>query len=89
MAASGLPVIASRLHGLPEAVLDRKTGLLFEPGNPQALATCIEELLDHPEKAMEYGRRGRERCETELTIQKQREHLRTVFLKRLGFVQRE
>jgi glycosyltransferase involved in cell wall biosynthesis len=84
MAASGLPVIASRLHGLPEAVLDHKTGLLFEPSNSQDLADCIEELLDHPEKAAEYGRRGRERCERELTIDKQRAQLRAVFLKRLA-----
>jgi glycosyltransferase involved in cell wall biosynthesis len=84
MAAAGLPVIASRLQGLPEAVLDRKTGLLFEPGNPQALADCIEELLDHPEKAAEYGRHGRERCEKELTIDNQRAKLQAVFLKRLG-----
>jgi glycosyltransferase involved in cell wall biosynthesis len=84
MAASGLPVIASHLHGLPEAVLDHKTGLLFEPGDPQALADCIEELLNHPEKAAGYGRRGRERCERELTIDNQRAQLRAVFLKRLG-----
>lgn len=84
MAASGLPVIASRLHGLPEAVLDHKTGLLFEPGNYHALADCIEELLNHPEQAAEYGRRGRERCGSELTIANQRAQLRDVFLKRLG-----
>jgi len=34
MAAAGLPVVASRLQGLPEAVLDKETGLLFEPCNP-------------------------------------------------------
>jgi len=83
MAASGLPVIASRLHGLPEAVLDHKTGVLFEPGNSKDLADCIQELLDHPEKAAAYGRCGRERCEKELTIDNQRAQLRAAFLKRL------
>jgi glycosyltransferase involved in cell wall biosynthesis len=83
MAASGLPVIASRLHGLPEAVLDHKTGVLFEPGNSKDLADCIQELLDHPEKAAAYGGCGRERCERELTIDNQRAQLRAAFLKRL------
>jgi glycosyltransferase involved in cell wall biosynthesis len=84
MAASGLPVIASRLQGLPESVLDQQTGLLFEPGNAGELADCIEKLLDHPELAAEYGRRGRERCERELNRDNQRRRLNAVFLKRLG-----
>lgn len=83
MAASGLPVIASRLQGLPEVVLDQETGLLFEPGNPAALADHIETLLERPEKATEYGRRGRERCERELNTEKHRMHFRAVLLKRL------
>jgi glycosyltransferase involved in cell wall biosynthesis len=63
MAASGLPVSGSRLQGLPEVVLDQETGLLFGPGNPKALADHIETLLERPQQATEYGRRGRERCE--------------------------
>jgi len=86
MAASGLPVIASRLDGIPEAVLDRETGLLYEPGNVKALADCIETLLERPELAAEYGKRGRKRCERELSIENQRRHLHAVFLKRLGIV---
>jgi glycosyltransferase involved in cell wall biosynthesis len=86
MAASGLPVIASRLHGLPESVLDGQTGMLFEPGNSTELANCIQTLLDRPEVAAEYGRRGRERCEKELNLENQKRHLREVFLKRLGAV---
>jgi hypothetical protein len=37
---------AMKTAGRPEALLDHKTGLFFEPGNRQALAQCIEELLD-------------------------------------------
>lgn len=84
MAASGLPVIAARLHGLPESVLDRQTGLLFEPGSAGELADCIETLLNQPELAAEYGGHGRERCEKELNRDNQRRRLREVFLKRLG-----
>jgi len=84
MAASGLPVIASRLGGLPEAVQNRRTGLLFEPGMTAELVACIETLLEKPELAAEYGARGRERCEKELNLENQKRHLREVFLKRLG-----
>ena len=83
MAAAGLPVVASRLQGLPEAVLDRRTGLLFEPGNAQALADCLETLLDRPELAAEYGQRGRERCERELNLDVQRERFLAAIRRRL------
>lgn len=72
MAATGLPIIASRLQGLAEAVQDRKTGLLFEPGNHRALADCMERMLDHPELAAQYGRAGRARAEQELTLEAQK-----------------
>jgi glycosyltransferase involved in cell wall biosynthesis len=84
MAASGLPVIAARLQGLAESVLDRETGMLFEAGNATELADCIETLLDRPELAARYGERGRERCEKELDVNTQALRLRQVFLKRLG-----
>lgn len=84
MAASTLPVVASRLQGLPEAVLEKKTGLLFEPGNSTALAGAIEHLLDHPELAAEYGTAGRKRCEEELNITTQRRRLLEIFRKRFA-----
>ena len=86
MAASGLPVVASRLHGLPEAVLDGETGMLYEPGNSKELADCIEKLLDHPALASELGRRGRTRCETELNLETQHKRLVSVMRKRLDDV---
>jgi len=81
MAAAGLPVVASRLDGLPEAVLHGQTGVLFDPGNAQALADCLEALLDRPDVAAEYGRRGRERCERELNLEVQRERFLAVVRK--------
>jgi glycosyltransferase involved in cell wall biosynthesis len=46
--AAGIPVIASRLGGLPEAVSDEVDGLLFDPARPRDLARQIERLLDEP-----------------------------------------
>lgn len=60
--ASGceLPVIASNIGGLPEVVLNRKTGLLVPPKDPSAIADAIIHLIENPELRWEYGRRGRE-----------------------------
>jgi glycosyltransferase involved in cell wall biosynthesis len=45
-AASGLPLVASRLQGLAETVEDGVTGFLFPPGEHAALADRLETLLD-------------------------------------------
>jgi len=46
--ACGVPVVASRLEGISEAVAHRRTGLLVEPGDVVSLSSAIEELLgDH------------------------------------------
>jgi glycosyltransferase involved in cell wall biosynthesis len=83
MAACGLPVVASRLQGLVEAVLDGETGLLFEPGDARQLADRLEMLLDHPDRAAELGRRGRVRCEQELNLDVQRNLLLAALRRRL------
>ncbi|WP_046350418.1 glycosyltransferase [Janthinobacterium sp. B9-8] len=44
-AASGVPVIASRSGGMPEALIDQETGFLFEPGNVDNLAEKLDFVL--------------------------------------------
>jgi glycosyltransferase involved in cell wall biosynthesis len=58
--ASGTPVIASRLGGLPEVVQDGLTGYLVEPGNVPELHDRLAELLGHPTRARRFGRAARE-----------------------------
>jgi glycosyltransferase involved in cell wall biosynthesis len=43
--AAGVPVIASRVEGVPDAIRDGKDGLLVEPNNPRQLAAAIEQLV--------------------------------------------
>jgi glycosyltransferase involved in cell wall biosynthesis len=47
-AASGLPVIASRIGGIPEYVENGRTGFLFSPGDHCELAQCIRLIQDDP-----------------------------------------
>jgi glycosyltransferase involved in cell wall biosynthesis len=54
--AAGVPVVASRIGGIPEVVTDGETGLLVPSESAPALAAGIERVLDDPEGA---GRRAR------------------------------
>jgi glycosyltransferase involved in cell wall biosynthesis len=42
--AAGVPVVASRVGGLPEVVRDGETGVLVEAGSPSALVRALEAL---------------------------------------------
>lgn len=53
--ACGVPVIASRQGGLGELVTHDKNGLLFTPGDPQALAAAIAHAEAHPDKMKRMG----------------------------------
>ena len=53
--ASGLPVIASRVGGIPAVIDHERTGLLVSPGNAGALAEALRRLLDRPEWARQLG----------------------------------
>jgi len=59
----GVPVVASRVSGIPEVVLDAETGWLVPPEDPPALAAALAELLADPAAARRRGERGRERLE--------------------------
>jgi glycosyltransferase involved in cell wall biosynthesis len=66
--AAGLPVIASEVGGVPELVLAGKTGLLVEPGRPDALALAIQCLGADPALRRRMGEAGRRRAETEFGL---------------------
>lgn len=61
--ARATPNVASRIDSILEIIEDRKNGLLFEPGNPAALAESLRWLLENPEAAKELGLAGRKRVE--------------------------
>jgi glycosyltransferase involved in cell wall biosynthesis len=65
--AAGIPVVASRIGGVPYTVSDGITGLLFEPGDPADLARQIARLLDDPDERRTMGRAGRKRFEEDFT----------------------
>lgn len=58
-AASGLPVVASRLEGIPDAVADGKSGILVEPQNVEEYVATIERLKADPVARVEFGESAR------------------------------
>ena len=67
--AAGRPVIASRVGGLTELVLDNDTGLLVEPGNDAPLADAIELMHREPARAVVLGQRGREHVKRHFSLE--------------------
>jgi glycosyltransferase involved in cell wall biosynthesis len=59
-ALAGKPVVASRVGGITEMVLDGETGVLVPPEDPTALADALIALLSQPVLAAEMGCRARE-----------------------------
>ena len=57
--STGLPVISTKVGGIPELVTDSKNGLLVDPANSEQLTEGIMTLLQNPEFAEELGKRGR------------------------------
>jgi glycosyltransferase involved in cell wall biosynthesis len=59
--ARGLPVVATRVGGNPEVVVDGETGYLVASRDPSQLAARLVQLVENPEIARDMGRRARER----------------------------
>lgn len=58
--ASGVPVVATRISGVPELVQDQRTGILVPPEDSAALADALERLYREPLLARELARRGQD-----------------------------
>jgi glycosyltransferase involved in cell wall biosynthesis len=54
---AGIPVVASRIGGIPELVADGVNGLLYEPTSPASLAAALATLLDNPHRIAEMAER--------------------------------
>jgi glycosyltransferase involved in cell wall biosynthesis len=65
--ASGLPVVASGISGIPLAVVDGETGALVPERDAAALAAALAALLADSERRRALGRAGRRRAVAELT----------------------
>ncbi len=68
--ASGVPVVGTRVGGLPDLIADGDNGYIVPPRNPEALAEAIRRLLQDPELASRMGRAGRAMTKERFTVKR-------------------
>ncbi len=78
-AAAGLPIVASRVGGVPEMCLDGRNGLLVEPGDEAGLAAACLRVLREPGLAARMGAQSREVARERYDIRTQAARLRDVY----------
>lgn len=78
--ACGIPVVATRVGGLPDVIEDGKSGLLVPPQDPKALAEAINQLLSLPPEARQaMGNHARMLAETRYQWKAIAERMKSIF----------
>ncbi len=77
--AAEVPIIASKVGGLPEMIENNITGLLIESKNSQQLAEKILYLINHPELAQKMTEKAREKVVKEFTLEKMLQGTKRVY----------
>ena len=68
--ATSLPIVATRVGGIPELVKNGDNGLLVAPADSVSLARAIEKLADDADLSQRMGLRGRQRIEERFTLER-------------------
>ena len=68
--SAGLPVVATRVGGNPEVVVEGATGLLVEPGEPRQLAAALQSLLGDEARRLTLGADGRRRVDETFSMER-------------------
>jgi glycosyltransferase involved in cell wall biosynthesis len=81
---AGLPVIATRVGGLPELIRDGENGVLIPPRDPSALAGALSSLIADPSRGQSLGAAGRELREREYGIDSYVDRLESLYRRLLA-----
>ena len=77
--AAGIPVVSTQLGGIPESVLDGKSGFLVPQRDVDALAEKLCYLIEHPELWAQMGRAGYAHVKANYDINKLNDRLIEIF----------
>jgi glycosyltransferase involved in cell wall biosynthesis len=67
--ATGLPVVSTKIGGIPEMVVENENGFLVQAGDAAAMADAIETVINDSSSAAKLGRAGYERARTLFSIE--------------------
>lgn len=78
--ACGMPVVVSKISGIPELVDDLKAGILVQPGDAVGFADALQKLADDRKLRIEMGTCGRKKIVDEFNLHKSAVQLHDLFL---------
>jgi glycosyltransferase involved in cell wall biosynthesis len=84
--AAGLPVVATRVGGTPEVVVDGTSGVLVKPGDASALAESLCRLINDRNAARRIGEAGRRRIAENFSMQRTVEQTENLYCELMGKV---
>lgn len=79
-----VPVVATRIAGVPRVVQDGENGLLVEPGQQDALTAALQRLLREPELRPRFAREGRQTIEQNFSFERRMQHVAAIYDELLG-----
>ncbi len=77
--AMEVPVVATRIAGVPKLIRHRENGLLVEPGEPKVLSEALTELLRQDDLQAKFRRSGRETVETFFSFEIRMQKIRAIY----------
>jgi glycosyltransferase involved in cell wall biosynthesis len=81
--AAKLPIVASRVGGIPEMIANGQNGFLVEPEDGDGLVKACNHLLEHPEKRLDMGMEGWKTVRQKFSIERQVEQLKELYVEQL------
>jgi glycosyltransferase involved in cell wall biosynthesis len=81
--ASGLPIVASRVGGIPELIESGSDGILVPSDSPRDLADAINDLVERPDAAAALGRAARAKAEARFSFERMIESFERLYLSAL------
>lgn len=82
--AASLPVVATRVGGIPELITDQTDGLLVPPAAPDELVVAVASLLENPARRQLFGQRARQKVLEQFTLEEMWRRTDSVYRRTLG-----
>jgi glycosyltransferase involved in cell wall biosynthesis len=81
--AAKLPIVASRVGGVPEMIANGQNGFLVAPQDVAGLVKACNHVLEHAEKRLDMGMEGWKIVKKKFSVERQVEQLKELYLEQL------